>query len=74
MYTRIKADLSAPLPPSVARLVGINAGDVVDVRVEDGRVILERAAADTRNAELRSLQAGLSEWDSADDDEAFGHL
>lgn len=64
----------ATIPKVVRETLALGAGDRVEFLVEaSGEVRLRKALPDL--AELRAVEAALApEWDSADDEVAYGQL
>ena len=62
------------LPASVMTGAGLRVDGPVDIRVEDGRVVIERIAASADAAFAAALVPTLGEWASAEDDAAWADL
>ena len=78
MHARVRKWGNSPairLPAAVMVGAGLRVDAAVDVRVEDGRVIIERiAAAADDPAFAAALAPTLGEWASAEDDAAWADL
>ena len=62
------------LPAAVMAGAGLRVDGLVDIRVEDGRVIIERITALADPAFATALASMLGEWASAEDDAAWADL
>lgn len=62
------------LPAAVMAGAGLRVDGLVDIRVEDGRVIIERITALADPAFATALAPTLGEWASAEDDAAWADL
>lgn len=63
------------LPASVMAEAGLRLDAPVDVRVEDGRVVIERIVAPAADAAFAAaLAPTLGEWASAEDDAVWAGL
>lgn len=62
------------LPAAVMAGAGLRVDAPVDIRVEDGRVVIERIVAPADPAFAAALAPTLSEWASAEDDAAWADL
>jgi len=75
MHTSVRKWGNSPavrLPASVMAAAGLRVDGPVDVRVEDGRVVIERLTDDDGFA--AALAPTLGEWASAEDDAAWADL
>jgi len=76
MYSsRLTSKHQASIPRAVREALGLGAGDRVQFvfAEEDGRIYIEKGAA--TDPEAAALEATLApEWDSEEDDRAFGGL
>ena len=70
---RITSKGQMTLPKRIREAAHLAAGDVVTLHVEDGRVTLRKLASD-EDAYLRGVQETLSEWNSAEDEDAWRDL
>lgn len=72
--SRLTAKYQATIPKTIREHLAIGAGDRIAFRIVRGRVILEREPPQDA-ASLRAMEAALrAEWDSKEDDEAYGDL
>jgi len=77
MHTSVRKWGNSPavrLPASVMAAAGLRVDGPVDVRVEDGRVVIERIATPADPAFAAALAPTLGEWASAEDDAAWADL
>jgi antitoxin PrlF len=61
------------VPKAVRDALGLQKGDLLSWELEDGSVRV-RAVTPLDLTYLKGLEAGLQEWSSDDDDEAFAEL
>jgi antitoxin PrlF len=61
------------IPKSIRDRCGIDDGDLLSFEVEDGLIVVRKLDAAERDY-LMSLDAGLSEWLSPEDEEAWKDL
>jgi antitoxin PrlF len=61
------------IPKAVRDALGLQKGDQLSWELEDGSVRV-RAVTPLDLAYLKGLEAGLQEWSSDEDDEAFADL
>ncbi len=71
--SRLTRKYQATIPAAIRRALRLKQGDRVQFQVEGDRVVMQRQRAADR-AYLKGLEANLSEWNSAYDDEAYGDL
>ena len=71
--SRITSKGQTTIPKRIRESCGLREGDSVAFSVEDGAVIMRKIAAPT-DTYLQGLEDTLSEWTSAEDDEAFRDL
>ena len=71
--SRVTARGQATIPKSIREAAGLYAGDVL-VFETDGNQVVVRKAARGRGDHLQGLSEGLSEWASAEDEEAWRDL
>ncbi len=70
---RITSKGQMTIPKKVREAAHLDAGDVVMVMVEDGRVLI-RKVVPSGDEYLRAVQDTLGEWNSPEDDEAWRGL
>jgi len=74
-YSRIGKDGRVTIPAAVRRKLRLRAGDELTfTETVGGAVLLVRKGARLDVLFLRALESTLSEWNSAEDDEAFHDL
>ena len=71
--SRLTRKYQATIPTVVRRALRLKQGDTVKFQVEGDRVTLRRQRVEDRTY-LKGVEAGLSEWNSPYDDEAYGDL
>jgi antitoxin PrlF len=74
--TRLTTKHQTAIPLEVRRVLGLEAGDQVEFRVEGTTVTLrkaERQLPDDLVFQL-ALSHAMRDWDTPEDDEAFCHL
>jgi antitoxin PrlF len=67
IQSRITSKAQTTIPAPVRKALGLKEGDLVAYRIEDGRVIMTRAATASEDP-----FATFSEWSGAADAESFG--
>ncbi|TWA67286.1 AbrB family looped-hinge helix DNA binding protein [Azospirillum brasilense] len=75
--SRLAADNRALIPEDVRDALGLKEGDPILFSVKDGQAVIRKVslkAPSVDTAYLKSLEGGLSEWGSPEDDEAFDDL
>lgn len=72
-FARLTAKGQATVPERIREAIRLREGDLLAFDVEGDRVIVRRVAQ-RPDDELNALQATLSEWSSAEDDEAWRDL
>lgn len=71
--SRLTRKYQATIPTAIRRALRLKQGDRVQFQVEGDRVVMKRQQVADRTY-LKGLEANLSEWSSAYDDEAYGDL
>lgn len=71
--SRLTQKYQATIPAEVRRALGLKQGDVIQFDVDGERVTIRKQTRADR-AFLKGLEAALSEWNSAYDDEAYADL
>jgi len=71
--SRLTQKYQATIPAEVRRALGLKQGDVIQFDVDGERVTIRKQTRADR-AFLEGLEAALSEWNSAYDDEAYADL
>ena len=64
------------IPQAVRGALGVNPGDEIAYVIEDGRVLLTKAAprSPRRETPVEAPFATFWEWDTPEDDKAFANL
>ena len=68
IQSRITSKAQTTIPAPVRKALGLKDGDLVEYRIEDGRVILTRAEP------ADDPFATFSEWDSPEDTAGYANL
>jgi antitoxin PrlF len=72
-FSRLTKKFQTTIPLKVRGLLGLQAGDSIGFEVKNGEVVLKKAShVDVAHA--KALEGTLSEWASAEDEEAYGDL
>jgi AbrB family looped-hinge helix DNA binding protein len=74
--TRLTTKHQTTIPAEVRRALGLKAGDQVEFPVEGGTVTLRKAKPQlSEDLVFRLIQThAMREWNTPEDDEAFGDL
>ena len=73
LASKLTSKCQATIPAKVRKVLGIRAGDVIAFEVEDGTVVIHPVKPlDVQYA--RAAVATLSEWETGEDEEAYGQL
>jgi AbrB family looped-hinge helix DNA binding protein len=74
--TRLTSKHQTTIPLAVRRMLGLQAGDRVEFRVEGTTVTLRKAKREmTEDLVFRLVQThAMRDWDTPEDDEAFRDL
>ncbi len=71
--SKVTKKFQATIPQPVRELLGLHQGDRVAFDIKDGQVMLKKLP--TLDWEyLEAVSAGLSEWTSQEDEDAYGDL
>lgn len=73
IVSTLTAKSQTTVPRVVRERLGLKPGDRLIYEIEDGTVRIRKAPR-VDLAYLRAVQTTLSEWDSAEDDAAYGEL
>lgn len=73
ILSRITSKAQTTIPKQVRDALALSPGDSLLYQIEGDRVVL-RKAPPLDVEYLRGLQESLSEWNSPEDDEAYGDL
>lgn len=73
IVSTLTAKSQTTVPRVVRERLGLKPGDRLLYEIEDGTVRIRKAPA-VDLAYLRAVQTTLSEWDSPEDDAAYGEL
>jgi AbrB family looped-hinge helix DNA binding protein len=71
---RITSKGQMTIPKRVRDAANLASGDVVLFEVEDGRVTMRKVSVGAEDAYLKGVQETLSEWNSAEDEDAWRDL
>jgi AbrB family looped-hinge helix DNA binding protein len=71
--SRVTNKFQATIPAAVRRVLGLKKGDSVAFEIEDNTVVIRRANAIDRKC-AKALEGTLSEWLSAEDEDAYREL
>lgn len=73
LAARLTSKYQATIPNPVREKLGLQKGDVITFEIQKDKVTLKKASPlDLQFA--KSLQGTLEEWNSKNDDEAYGDL
>jgi antitoxin PrlF len=72
--SKLTSKAQTTIPQAVRNALGVRPGDEIAYAVADGRVLLTKAAKPRRGAPFEDPFAVFGEWDTPEDDEAFGDL
>ena len=71
--SRLTQKFQTTIPAKIRKVLGISGGDLLGFEVRDGEVVVRKAEPmDVIFA--KSVEGTLSEWASAEDEEAYGDL
>jgi antitoxin PrlF len=74
--SKLTSKAQTTIPQAVRLALGVNPGDEIAYAIADGQVVLTKAAAPKprRGTPFEDPFATFWEWDTPEDDEAFGDL
>jgi len=72
-FSRLTKKFQTTIPAKVRGLLGLRQGDSIGFEVRKGEVVLKKASP-VDVAYAKALEGTLSEWASAEDQEAYGDL
>jgi antitoxin PrlF len=73
LASRLTQKCQATIPAKVRKVLGVKAGDMIAFEVEDGKVVIHPVhPLDVQYA--KAAAATLGEWESREDEEAYGEL
>ena len=72
--SKLTSKAQTTIPRAVRTALGIKPGDEIAYAVADGHVLLTKATKSRRGAPFEDPFTAFREWDSPEDDEAFGDL
>ncbi len=74
--SKLTSKAQTTIPQAVRTALGVKPGDEIAYAIEDGHVLLTKAASTKpgRGAPFEDPFAAFREWDTPEDDEAFGDL
>jgi antitoxin PrlF len=73
VFSKLTAKAQTTVPKEVREALGAKPGDTLVYRIVKGKVTLARAEPMDR-AYLKAVESTLSEWNSAEDAEAYDDL
>lgn len=71
--SKVTSKFQATIPVAVRRVLGLKKGDSVAFEIEGNTVVVRRASALDREY-AKAVEGTLSEWLSAEDEEAYRGL
>ena len=71
--SKVTANHKASIPFAIRELLALEEGDTLVFELVDGRVVLRRDMPMDADY-LEAVSATFSEWESAEDDAAYGNL
>jgi antitoxin PrlF len=72
--SKLTSKAQTTIPRAVRTALGVRPGDEIAYAIADGHVLLTKAAKLRRGASFEDPFASFQEWDTPEDDEAFGDL
>jgi antitoxin PrlF len=72
--SKLTSKAQTTIPQAVRNALGVKPGDEIAYAIADGHVLLTKAAKHRRGAPFEDPFAFFGEWDTPEDDEAFGDL
>ena len=73
IHSRLTSKFQATVPLQIRQKLGLKKGDLLEFTVRKGAVTLKKVSP-VDLAFAKSLQTTLSEWESKNDEEAYGDL
>ncbi|MEW6752968.1 MAG: AbrB/MazE/SpoVT family DNA-binding domain-containing protein [Candidatus Latescibacterota bacterium] len=73
LTSRVSAKGQITIPKEIRDELGLGPGDLVEYRVREGEAVLRRVEP-FDPARHAALSQTMDEWETAEDDEAFGDL
>ena len=70
IISKITSKAQTVIPKAVRERLGLKPGDLLRYRLEEGRIVIERAASEAEDDSF----AVFTEWASAADEEAYKNL
>jgi len=71
--SKVTSKFQATIPAAVRRVLGLKKGDTVAFEIEGNTVVVRRASALDKEY-AKAIEGTLSEWLSAEDEEAYRGL
>jgi len=72
--SKLTSKAQTTIPQAVRTALGVKPGDELAYAIADGHVLLTKATKPRRGAPFEDPFAAFREWDTPEDDEAFGDL
>ena len=71
--SKLTSKYQATVPKEVREFLGLSSGDGLQWEIEDGYVVVKKVSKLDLEWQ-KSIEMTLSEWNSPEDDEAYGSL
>jgi AbrB family looped-hinge helix DNA binding protein len=71
--SKLTVKYQATVPKEVREFLGLSSGDGIQWEIEDGQVVVKKLSKLDLEWQ-KSVEMTLSEWNSPEDDEAYGAL
>lgn len=71
--SKLTTKYQATVPKEVREFLGINAGDGLQWEIEDGNVVVKKLSKLDLEWQ-KAIEMTLTEWNSPEDDKAYGSL
>ncbi len=72
--SKLTSKAQTTIPQAVRTALGVKPGDEIAYAIADGQVLLTKAVKPGRGEPFEDPFAFFGEWDTPEDDEAFGDL
>lgn len=71
--SKLTTKYQATVPKEVREFLGLSSGDGLQWEIEDGHVVVKKVSKMDLEWQ-RSIEMTMNEWNSPEDDEAYGSL
>ena len=71
--SKLTSKYQATVPKEVREFLGLSSGDGITWEIEDGHVVVKKVPKIDMEWH-KAIESTLSEWNSPEDDEAYGSL